>query len=107
MKTTDLLTGVLVNATIATFDEAKIRSMCSFRNEGDAQQCGTVADMRQIEVAVNPDVCLVEGDAFECAADLYWNWGTYGSESFATIKGRSVEDGGVLIESIDVFSCTN
>jgi len=107
MQINDPILGQLVDTAMQLMGQSEMRSLCSFRNEGSDQQGGTVDDMRQIEAAVNPDVCLVQDGTFSCAADLYWNWGAYATESSACVKGRVVQNRGIVVESIDLLSCEN
>jgi hypothetical protein len=106
MSAKDIDTGLLVEAAVAALDESAIRSLSVFLDEGAPEQIGTPAEMIQIMVCVVPQVCLVGDEGFECAADMFWNWGAYSTESFATVVG-SVVDGRAVVGSIQIFSSQN
>jgi hypothetical protein len=106
MGSTDIDTGLLVEAAVAALDESAIRSLSVFRDEGAPEQIGTAVDMIQIMLCVVPQVCLIGDQGFECAADMFWNWGAYSTESFATVVG-SVVDGRAFVGSIQIFSSQN
>lgn len=106
MKTLNSALGDRIVSLVAAMDEAALKALITFRGNGTAEKLGTIDEMSDVIVDVDPNVCLVEGGTFECAANAYWNWGQYCTESFGRIVGTVNGDEDV-ITSIEINHSDN